>query len=73
MHVLRRHPEMAQHLHEVLVTVRRPNAITPDPRQHRWRYWHGDVGPSRWLFVVVDWSVEPPAIVTAYGQRRIGL
>lgn len=62
---------MIRHLDEALTTIRRPHAITPDPIRGRWRYWRAGVGPTRWLFVVVDWLDMEPAIVTAYGQPKV--
>lgn len=64
---------MARHLDEALATVCCPHAITPDPIRGRWRYWRCGAGPTRWLFVVVDWQETEPAVVTAYGQPKIRL
>jgi hypothetical protein len=71
VHVLTEHPEMAPHLDETLTTVHRPDAITPDPIQLRWRYWRAGSSPSRWLFVVVDWRNALPEVVTAFGKRKV--
>lgn len=70
VHVLVRHSEMWPWQQAVLDTVPQPDAITPDPLQGRWRYWKQGLGPSTWLFAVVDWSAAEPYIVTAYGQRK---
>lgn len=64
---------MLRHLEEALATVSRPDAITPDPIRGRWRYWRSGVGPTRWLFVVVDWHEAEPAVVTAFGQPKVRL
>jgi len=64
---------MALHLDEALQAIHRPDAITPDPIGGRWRYWRNATGPTRWMFVVVDWDEPTPQVVTAYGKRRIGL
>jgi hypothetical protein len=64
---------MVRYLRESLVTVSRPEAITPDPIRGRWRYWRSDAGPTRWLFVVVDWHEAEPEVVTAYGQPKVRL
>jgi hypothetical protein len=52
------------------MTVREPDHSAPDPRAGRIRYWRRNLGPSRWLLVVVDFRVEPGRIVTAYGNRK---
>jgi hypothetical protein len=70
MHVIGGHEEISSFLDEVLRTVRRPDVITPDPEHGRWRYWLANAGPSRWLFVVVDWRSAEPYVVTAYGKRK---
>jgi hypothetical protein len=64
---------MAEHLDAALATVAAPDAITPDPKAGRWRYWRAEAGPTRWLFVVVQWKVEMPAVITAFGQPRVRL
>jgi hypothetical protein len=59
--------EMAQ----ILEAVVNPGVITPDSKvRGRWCYWRRNVGPSRWLFVVVEWHAPEPHVVTAYGQRK---
>jgi hypothetical protein len=58
---------------EVMHAVTRPDAITPDPRRGRWRYWRAEAGPTRWLFVVVDWREAQPEVVTAFGRRKVKL
>jgi hypothetical protein len=64
---------MARHLDEILRTVSRPDAITPDPQDGRWRYWRTGTGPTQWLFVVVEWQDVQPWVVTAYGRRMVRL
>jgi hypothetical protein len=73
VHVLHGHPDMAWHIEATLTTVRHPDAITPDPIRGRWRYWRSGAGPTRCLFVVVDWHEAPPEVVTAFGRRRVRL
>lgn len=70
---MREHPDMTDHLEETLAAVRAPDAITPDPIRGRWRYWQAGRGPTRWLFVVVDWHDEEPAVVTAFGKPAVQL
>lgn len=69
-HIVSDHFELMPIRALVLGTVARPDAITPDSRLNRWRYWQRDVGPSRWMLVVVGWSTRPAQIVTAYGTRK---
>jgi hypothetical protein len=69
-HVLDEHAEMEVHLEAIAMTVREPDHSGPDPRPGRMRYWRRDLGPSRWLMVVVDFSEEPARVVTAYGNRK---
>lgn len=46
--------------------VRNPEAITPDPKRGRWRYWRSGIGPTRWVRVVVNWNRIPAEIHTAF-------
>jgi hypothetical protein len=73
MHVLRRHPELVLMIEEILDIVARPDVITPDPDDGRWRYWRAGVGPTRWLRVVVAWREGAPWIVTAFPSGGIKL
>jgi hypothetical protein len=72
MHVIKRHPELLTMIDDVLDIVARPDAITPDREEGRWRYWRGAVGPTRWIRVVVAWH-EEPWIVTAFPSRKVEL
>jgi hypothetical protein len=62
---------MVDYLEGILEAIRQPNAITPDPIRGRWRYWRAGLGPTRWLFVVVDWYGTEPQVITAYGKPQI--
>jgi hypothetical protein len=73
MHVLRKHADMTNHIDDLLATVLQPDVMTPDPKRGRWRYWRANSGPTRWLFVVVDWRPDQPLIITAFGKRRLRL
>jgi len=64
---------MAEHLEATLDAIHHPSVITRDPRRGRWRYWRAEVGPTRWLFVVVDWHESEPTVVTAYGKRKVDI
>jgi hypothetical protein len=67
-----RAPELEPHVDAVLATIASPDHREPDTRRHRERFFKENVGPSRWLMVVVDFEQEPARIVTAlgYGHGR---
>jgi hypothetical protein len=69
-HILQEHGEMALYREEIMATVASPDHRRGDPRPGRERYYRRDVGPSRWLFVVVDFNETPARIVTAYANRK---
>ena len=69
-HVLANHPEIAPFRAELLSSVADPVHCSDDPRPGRQRCWRAEVGPSRWLLVVVDWTTEPGRVVTAYARRK---
>jgi hypothetical protein len=69
-HILHEHPELAPYRHEIMAAVNSPDRRRPDPRPGRERYYSRDVGPSRWLFVVVQFNEMPARIVTAYANRK---
>jgi hypothetical protein len=73
VHVFKRHPQLLLMIDDVLDIVARPDVITPDPEEGRWRYWRAAVGPTRWLRVVVAWHEDLPWIVTAFPSRKIEL
>ena len=56
---------------DVLRTVRAPDHTTPDPSyERRTRYYARNVGPSRWLLVVVSYEQLPVRIVSAFANRK---
>jgi hypothetical protein len=61
------HAELEPHLGVVLDVIASPDHREPDDWPHRERFFKKDVGPSRWLMVVVDSEQEPARIVTAFG------
>jgi hypothetical protein len=73
-HILARggHPELAPHLDAILASVAAPDHRESDDRARRERFFKENVGPSRWLMVIVDFEQEPARIVTAlgYGHGR---
>lgn len=68
--ILRGRPELSGVLDHVLSTVRRPLHSVPDPIAERRRYYQRDIGPSRWLLVVVSYEQKPARIITALGTRK---
>lgn len=68
-HILNEHAEIASHQAAILAAVSSPDHREDDPRPGRERFWGEDLGPSRWLFVVVDFSEPPGRVVTAFGRR----
>ena len=64
--------ELRTELDAVLATVAAPDHREADPREGRERFYKRNVGPSRWLMVVVSFEEEPARIVTAlgYGHGR---
>lgn len=55
-HILREHGEMAPFERAVIETITHPVDRTPDERPGRERYIHDNVGPSRFLTVVVQFD-----------------
>jgi hypothetical protein len=68
--ILRDHPELRGQLEHVLGTVSGPDHVEPDPERHRHRYFRRNVGPSRWLMVVVSFEQQPGRIITALALRK---
>ncbi|HVC85948.1 MAG TPA: hypothetical protein VNC40_00830 [Gaiellaceae bacterium] len=66
------HGELRSHLDSVISAVAAPDHREPDPRPGRERFYRRNVGPSRWLMVVVSFEEDPARIVTAlgYGHGR---
>ncbi len=68
--IVRGHPEVRDQLAQVLGTVTVPDHVEPDPREARQRYYRRNIGPSRWLLVVVSFEQEPGRIITALAIRK---
>ena len=66
------HAELRSHLKAVLATIAAPDHSEDDERQGRQRFYRQNLGPSRWLMVVVSFEQEPARVVTAmgYGHGR---
>jgi hypothetical protein len=60
---------MAPHQTDVMAGVVEPEHRDEDLRPGRERFWRRGRGPSRWLFVVVDFGERPARVVTAFGRR----
>ena len=68
--ILRDHPEMAGSLDAVLETIHKPEHVEPDSLPGRERLYRRDVGPSRWLMVVVSFEQQPGRVITALANRK---
>jgi hypothetical protein len=64
------HPELAAFQAEVLRAVQAPDKRQTAPRNHEQWYFLRDIGPSRWLQVVVAYETGRGFIITAFGRRR---
>ena len=53
----------------VMSAIARPDHRENDWRPARERFWRQGLGPSRWLFVVVDFAERPARVVPAFGRR----
>jgi hypothetical protein len=68
-HILQEHMEMTPHQAAVMRAVGGPHHRDQDPRPKREHFWRQGLGPSQWLFVVVDFGESPARVVTAFGRR----
>lgn len=68
--IVRDHPEIRDHLDDVLATVASPDHAEPDLRPRRVRCFRRNVGPSHWLLVIVSYEQEPARIITAMAHRK---
>lgn len=69
--IVRDHPEIAAHQEDALRAVSAPDHVAPDPSfEDRKRYYARDVGPSRWLLVVVSYEQTPARIVSVFANRK---
>ena len=75
LHILRRHPEMASHLHRFAETLARPDAIKPsrsDPSVKLYYRMYPDLrGRNRYVCLVLKWGRVYSIILTSYLDRRI--
>jgi hypothetical protein len=69
--VLPEHTELATCTDEVLHALTSAEHVEVDPvYPERRRYFARDVGPSRWLLVVVSYEQVPARIISAFGHRK---
>jgi hypothetical protein len=68
--IARDHPELVGHLDGVIKTIAKPDHFEPDTLPGRTRFFRRDVGPSRWLLVVVGYEQELARIITALANRK---
>jgi hypothetical protein len=69
LHIVQEHEEVAPHQAAVMAVVVEPDYREEDVRPARERFWRRGLGPSRWLFVVIDFGEQPGRVVTAFGRR----
>jgi hypothetical protein len=65
------HPELAGLLAEVLRAVSEPTQVRAGREPDEMWFYLQDVGPSRWLKVVVVFEPDRAYIVTAFPRRRL--
>lgn len=62
---------MAEHLGAVEDTISQPDYREPDPKHAgRERLFRENVGPQRWMRVVVEFRGQHDWVVTAFGQTN---
>jgi hypothetical protein len=69
-HLVRRRPQMLDHIQAILDTVARPDIRECDSAPGRERFFRRDLVPTRYLRVVVDFNESPAFVVTAFVQDR---
>jgi hypothetical protein len=67
-HLARRRPQMLDHIQAILDTIARPDIHEHDPAPRRERFFRRDLGPTRYLRVIVDFNESPGFVVTAFVQ-----
>jgi hypothetical protein len=69
--IVRDHPEVASHREDALRAVSAPDHTAPDPNSDdRTRYYARNVGPSRWLLVIVSYEQTPARIISVFANRK---
>jgi hypothetical protein len=64
------HPELTACREAVVVAVSHQDHVERDELHSRLRFYARNVGPSRWLLVVVSYEQEPARIITAVANRK---
>jgi hypothetical protein len=70
-HITAGHPELAPHLADVVQAVEKPDRQLPGRAPHEEWFYLEDVGPSRWLKVVVHYEQGTGRIITAFARRSM--
>jgi hypothetical protein len=70
-HIVARHPEMEALRDAVLRAVTAPTEQLAGRRPGEQWFYLGDVGPSRWLKVVVNFDAGAGRIITAFPRRTL--
>jgi hypothetical protein len=66
-HVRKRHPEMAQSLLDIVLTIEHPHYSQPDVQPGRERLFRR-AGSDRWIRVVLEFHGDFDVVVTAFSQ-----
>lgn len=64
------HPELGVHQAEVMRAIQGPDQRHPGRRENEQWFFLRDVGPSRWLQVVVAYEGARGWVVTAFARRK---
>jgi hypothetical protein len=64
------HPDLDAYRTDVMLAISKPHEQRPGRRDNERWYFRRNVGPSRWLQVVVAYEEERGWIVIAFGRRR---
>jgi hypothetical protein len=68
--ILGKHGEIGVFLEDVLRAVATPDHVEHDVRPDRTHCFARNLGPSKWLRVVVSYEEIPALIITAHGHRK---
>ena len=75
LHILRRHPEMAFHLHRLAETIASPDAVIPSRSsrtvQLYYRLYPDLRGRNRYICLVVKRETDYSFVLTAYLGRSV--
>jgi hypothetical protein len=69
--ILLDHPELVLNFVDVLRAVAEPDHVVRDPSfKNRRQHFVRDVGPSRWLRVVLSYEQVPARLISAFPNRK---